>query len=102
MLILCLYICARADGSYESVGNVVSAIGGVAAVVSMGAGAAIAAIGALISALGDLDPDDDLGTHNFTFNGASNLHSSVGTHLRNFNGDGADYDVNFQLIELLA
>ncbi len=97
-----LEICVRmyeVDGSYNAIGNIVTALGGVAAVASMGAGAAISAIGQIIILLGGLDPDDDLGTHGFLFNGAVNLHTSVGVINRSYLGDGADYDVRFQLIE---
>lgn len=87
------------NGSYESIGNTLIAVGAAASGLNVVAGAALGILGAVVNLLGDLDDDDDLGTHNFTFNGAANLRTSVGTKPKSYLGDGADYDVTFQLIE---
>lgn len=87
------------NGSYDDISAALGALASAAGGINVYAGAALGILGGLAALIGALDDDDDLGTHGFTFNGKVNLHTSVGTHLRSYLGDDADYDVNFQLIE---
>ncbi len=88
------------NGSYEPIGSALAAIGSAASGLNIVAGAALGILGGFVTLFGALDEDDDLGTRNFTFSGATDLHTRVGNTTKSYLGDGADYDVTFQLMEM--
>ncbi len=57
------------------------------------------AAGEIVEFLGDLDPDDDLGLHNFTFSGDTALRQGTTAEARSYSGSGVHYEVGFQLLE---
>jgi hypothetical protein len=95
------------DGGYAAAGRAVNAIG--SAISSLGfqqgsayvgiAGAGIAIGGMLIELFGELDEDDDLGTHDWTYENQNDLDIRIGaTDARVFDGDDADYQAKIKLL----